>query len=152
MPSSSSASPPNPSAQPVSAPSTLPQTSPQAAAVPPPLPSVPETTPAEPETTATEATTTSVPTRASTRNRKPVQKLNLHTTITPLTETIPTSVAEALKDPRWRRAMYEELDAQLKNHTWDVVNSSKHFNVVGCKWVFTIKRNRMVPLTGLKLV
>ena len=37
--------------------------------------------------------------------------------------------------------MYEELDAQLKNHTWDVVDSSGHFNVVGCKWVFTIKRN-----------
>ena len=37
--------------------------------------------------------------------------------------------------------MYEELDAQLKNHTWDVVDFSGHFNVVGCKWVFTIKRN-----------
>lgn len=76
-------------------------------------------------TTQTEdVATTTAPTRTSTRARKPVQKLNLHTTITPLTDTIPTSVKEALKDPRWRRAMFEEIDAQLKNHTWDVVNSS----------------------------
>lgn len=81
------------------------------------------------------------PPRASTRPRKPVQRLNLRATVTPLTEEIPTTVQQALKDPRWRRAMYEELEAQLKNHTWDVVTPRKHINIVGCKWVFTIKRH-----------
>ena len=41
------------------------------------------------------------PTRQSTRQRKPVNKLNLCTTVTLYLDTIPTSVAEALKDPRW---------------------------------------------------
>lgn len=31
---------------------------------------------------------------------------------------IPTSVDEALKDPRWVQAIKEEMEAFLKNETW----------------------------------
>lgn len=61
--------------------------------------------------------------------------------LTPTIDEIPTTVLQALKDPRWRRAMYEEIEAQIRNHTWDIVTPNKHINLVGCKWVFTIKRN-----------
>ena len=71
-------------------------------ATPTVAPSIPAHDVSPPETSVTEATTSTVPTRVSQRARKSVQKLNLHTTITPLTGTIPTSVKEALKDPRWR--------------------------------------------------
>ncbi|KAA3466546.1 Cysteine-rich RLK (RECEPTOR-like protein kinase) 8 [Gossypium australe] len=35
-------------------------------------------------------------------------------------EQIPTSIAEALKDPKWRRAVEEEIGALEKNATWTV--------------------------------
>lgn len=39
--------------------------------------------------------------------------------------------------------MSDEYNAQIGNHTWDLENltDDKRFNVVGCKWRFTIKRN-----------
>ena len=36
--------------------------------------------------------------------------------------------------------MSDEINSQIKNHTWDLSNMSPDFNVVGCRWVFTIKR------------
>lgn len=35
--------------------------------------------------------------------------------------------------------MSEEINSQLQNQTWDIVNSFKATNVVGCRWIFTIK-------------
>ena len=54
--------------------------------------------------------------------------------------TIPRSVAEALKSPYWRKAMSEEMESQLKERTWDLTDATNVANVVGCRWVFTIKR------------
>ncbi|KAH9680736.1 retrovirus-related pol polyprotein from transposon RE1 [Citrus sinensis] len=53
----------------------------------------------------------------------------------------PTSVSQALKQKEWTNAMREELHALAKNGTWDLVPRESHHNVVGCKWVFRIKRN-----------
>lgn len=36
--------------------------------------------------------------------------------------------------------MNSEFDALLKNNTWRLVPSSQAHNLVGCKWVFRIKR------------
>ena len=85
----------------------------------------------------------SAPTRQSTRQRKSVQKLNLHAKVVQTTETPPTTVAQALKSPHWRKSMTDEYNAQMGNHSWDLENltDDSQFNVVGCKWIFTIKRN-----------
>ena len=95
------------------------------------------------EATSVPNTTTPppAPTRVSTHQRKPVNKLNLCTTVTPFLDKIPTSVAEALKDPQWRKAMAEEINAQLENRTWDLVSYVVAHNIVMCRWIFTIKRN-----------
>jgi hypothetical protein len=47
---------------------------------------------------------------------------------------------EALKDPKWRKAMQDEYDALIKNKTWHLVPPSQGKNIIDCKWVFKIKR------------
>ena len=53
----------------------------------------------------------------------------------------PTSFTQANKYPEWCLAMQEEYNALMANHTWSLVPSSPSQNVVGCKWVYRIKRN-----------
>ena len=53
----------------------------------------------------------------------------------------PTSVAAAVADYRWRDAMSSELTALMQHNTWQLVPPPPNCNVVGCKWVFRIKRH-----------
>ena len=53
----------------------------------------------------------------------------------------PTSVTDALTDSRWRDAMSFELTALMRHNTWQLVPPPTDCNIVGCKWVFWIKRN-----------
>ncbi|XP_059447501.1 uncharacterized mitochondrial protein AtMg00820-like [Corylus avellana] len=43
-------------------------------------------------------------------------------------------------DANWHKAMNSEFDTLLKNDTWCLVPASEAHNLVGCKWVFWIKR------------
>ncbi|XP_048426966.1 uncharacterized protein LOC125471095 [Pyrus x bretschneideri] len=52
---------------------------------------------------------------------------------------VPTQVEETLKDPKWAKAMDEEMLALHKNHTWEVTVLPKGKKTIGCRWVFTIK-------------
>jgi len=36
--------------------------------------------------------------------------------------------------------MNSEFDALLRNQTWELVPPSRHLNVIGCHWIFKIKR------------
>jgi Reverse transcriptase (RNA-dependent DNA polymerase)/GAG-pre-integrase domain/Integrase core domain/gag-polypeptide of LTR copia-type len=56
-----------------------------------------------------------------------------------LSLTIPNSVEEALRDPKWVKAMEEEIEALHKNNTWTLVKLPDTKKPVGCKWVYTIK-------------
>jgi Reverse transcriptase (RNA-dependent DNA polymerase) len=38
-------------------------------------------------------------------------------------------------------AMFEEMRALVKNDTWDMVSRPYGKNVVGCKWVYSVKYN-----------
>jgi histone deacetylase 1/2 len=52
----------------------------------------------------------------------------------------PNSVAEAKSDPKWVAAMNLEHQALLRNKTWHLVPPPKGKNIVGCKWVYKVKR------------
>uniref|UniRef100_A0A2N9F8M0 Reverse transcriptase Ty1/copia-type domain-containing protein n=1 Tax=Fagus sylvatica TaxID=28930 RepID=A0A2N9F8M0_FAGSY len=52
----------------------------------------------------------------------------------------PTCFTMAVKSHEWRHAMNLEFDALLRNHTWTLVPSHPSQNLIGCKWVFRVKR------------
>lgn len=56
-------------------------------------------------------------------------------------EVEPPNVKEALKCVHWIRAMNEEYNALRANDTWSLVDAPPNKKVIGCKWVFKIKRN-----------
>jgi hypothetical protein len=56
------------------------------------------------------------------------------------TETEPTSFTQASKSPQWREAMDAEFSALLKNGTWSLVVPPTHANIVGCRWIYKIKK------------
>ncbi|KAL1549825.1 Beta-galactosidase 8 [Salvia divinorum] len=55
-------------------------------------------------------------------------------------EEIPQTFEEAIKHKLWREAMKKEIDALIKNGTWEKCTLPKGKKPVGCRWVFTIKR------------
>jgi histone deacetylase 1/2 len=52
----------------------------------------------------------------------------------------PSTIQEALGDKRWVTAMDNEHMAHLKNKTWHLVTPPKGENIIGCKWVYKIKK------------
>jgi hypothetical protein len=62
------------------------------------------------------------------------------TATTGSTNVEPTSYTIASKHPAWRDAMNLEFDALLRNGTWTLVPPTSDMNIVGCKWVFRLKR------------
>jgi hypothetical protein len=62
----------------------------------------------------------------------------------------PTSIDEALDDKNWKKTMDLEFDALVKNKIWHLVPPMKGINVVGCKWVYIIKRKQNGSLDRYK--
>lgn len=56
-------------------------------------------------------------------------------------ERVPKNFKEAMASKVWDNAVNLELGALEENRTWDVVSLPIGKNVVGCKWIFTIKYN-----------
>ena len=60
---------------------------------------------------------------------------------TDLSLTEPSGYKSAMKHPSWRQAMQEEIDALHSQGTWTLVPLPSHKNLVGCKWIFKLKKN-----------
>ncbi|KAK9089364.1 hypothetical protein Scep_028446 [Stephania cephalantha] len=69
-----------------------------------------------------------------------MKKVFVATTTVPTIE-IPKTVELALKDPQWREAMEMEYKALIRTGTWSLVPASSSHNIVGNKWIFSIKKN-----------
>ena len=54
---------------------------------------------------------------------------------------IPRDWKAAKQDPKWHKAMIEELDALEKNKTWELIYLPAGKRAVGCKWIYTVKQN-----------
>jgi Reverse transcriptase (RNA-dependent DNA polymerase) len=44
-----------------------------------------------------------------------------------------------MQDPKWKKVMFEEIRALVKNDTWDMVPRPSNKNMVGCKWIYSTK-------------
>ena len=55
--------------------------------------------------------------------------------------SIPSNVQDALADPKWKKAMNDEMEALKKTSTWNIVPLPKGKKIVGCRWVFIVKLN-----------
>lgn len=58
-----------------------------------------------------------------------------------LVDSEPNSVDAALKSSHWKATMTDEYAALQRTQTWSLVPHPTDKNVIGCKWVFRIKRN-----------
>ncbi|KAK0572541.1 hypothetical protein LWI29_033229 [Acer saccharum] len=82
-----------------------------------------------------------IQTRSKNQVFKPKTIFDLHVTTHPVPSTEPTTMLQARKFLEWRNAMSAEYDALVKNGTWTLVPSHSSQNVIGCKWIFRIKRH-----------
>jgi hypothetical protein len=56
----------------------------------------------------------------------------------------PKSYREAMRHPDselWHQAMVREMEAHLKNSTWELIKLPHGRKAIGSKWVFKVKRN-----------
>ncbi|KAA3482236.1 putative LRR receptor-like serine/threonine-protein kinase [Gossypium australe] len=53
----------------------------------------------------------------------------------------PSIIEEALTSFERRAAVQAEYDALIRNSTWELVSRPQNRKVIGCKWLFKIKRN-----------
>ena len=85
--------------------------------------------------------THSMITRSKAGTFKP--KIYLHTTSSTLeiSLVIPKSHTAALLVPVWKKAMEEEFLALLKNKTWILTTLPPGKNLVGCTWIFKLKKD-----------
>lgn len=113
--------------------------SPPPTSPPCPQPSAPQPQPTIIPTLRQQSNAGGIVTRSQNNIVKPLKKLNLHVRSSFIIE--PSTITQAFRDPDRRSAMQAEFDALHHNHTWDLVSRSSAQNLVGCKWVFRIKRN-----------
>ncbi|KAE8683492.1 hypothetical protein F3Y22_tig00111207pilonHSYRG00167 [Hibiscus syriacus] len=53
----------------------------------------------------------------------------------------PLNIHEAIKSPHWRATFHVEIEALRRNGTWTLVKLPEERSVVGCKWLFKLKKN-----------
>ncbi|KAL5543607.1 hypothetical protein UlMin_007391 [Ulmus minor] len=73
-----------------------------------------------------------------TRSKRGVFKPKIYSAITVQSE--PNTYTQAAKIPEWKQAMNTEFQALMKNSTWTLVPPHPSYSIIGCKWVFKIKR------------
>ncbi|XP_016709230.1 uncharacterized mitochondrial protein AtMg00820-like [Gossypium hirsutum] len=53
----------------------------------------------------------------------------------------PRTIEEALTDPAWKLAVQVEFDALMANSIWELISLPYGRKVIGCKWLFKVKKN-----------
>lgn len=92
------------------------------------------------------------PTSSSSSSPSPPPPTNIHHMVTRsktgnlkpkvfLSQVEPTTVKQALSQPKWLEAMQAEYDALMRNVTWPLVELPANHQAIGCRWVFRVKEN-----------
>uniref|UniRef100_A0A2N9IBW9 Reverse transcriptase Ty1/copia-type domain-containing protein n=1 Tax=Fagus sylvatica TaxID=28930 RepID=A0A2N9IBW9_FAGSY len=135
----------NPPDSPPSLPDSLSPTSPETSSSPPEIASItanhPPPLPTHPMKTRSHHNISKPKTYTDGTIWYPIPKALLVETTNDSNLHEPTCYTSTSKNPHWCRAMNLEFDALLKNHTWTLVPSSPSQNIIGCKWVFCVKRH-----------
>ncbi|GJX83229.1 ribonuclease H-like domain-containing protein [Tanacetum coccineum] len=63
----------------------------------------------------------------------------------------PKSFSEASKFPHWIDAMNQEMNALLKNVTWEIIDLPKGRKAIGSKWIYKIKFQSSGEIDRFKL-
>lgn len=56
-------------------------------------------------------------------------------------ESEPISYKDALRHNKWKQAMDDEFNALQNQQTWELVPSESSQRLIGCKWIFKLKRD-----------
>ncbi|KAM1445841.1 hypothetical protein ACFX2I_041816 [Malus domestica] len=56
-------------------------------------------------------------------------------------DVIPSTYLQASKHAHWRSSIQDEYNALQSTDTWSLVPFQSHQNIVGCKWVFRVKKH-----------
>ncbi|XP_058742287.1 uncharacterized mitochondrial protein AtMg00820-like [Vicia villosa] len=62
----------------------------------------------------------------------------------------PKSYSQAAKHEIWKEAMAQEIKALEVNETWEITILSEGRKVIGCKWVYMIKRKAIGEIEKYK--
>jgi hypothetical protein len=99
-------------------------------------------------------TTTRFEDEEFTKGRKGPHVANVARKINPDDEEEPMTVQQAISHPtrgkQWEKAIKEEYDSLIKNHTWDIVRRPKNRQVVTNKFVLKHKKNEIAQIIRLK--
>ncbi|KAK3008221.1 hypothetical protein RJ639_015039 [Escallonia herrerae] len=77
--------------------------------------------------------------RRSTRTRKPNPKYANVAIIEKTDEKVPGTYEEASQNPKWIKAMEDEIEALERNQTWELVPKPRYVKPISGKWVYKIK-------------
>jgi transposase InsO family protein len=87
-----------------------------------------------------------VPRRSTRERRQPTRHSDYVFLTTGNIEGEPTTYTEAMNAPdasKWEQAARDEYSSLMKNKTWRLVDLPQGRKVIGCKWVFKVKRNAL---------
>jgi Reverse transcriptase (RNA-dependent DNA polymerase) len=109
------------------------------------LPSSPTTPSSTPLLPSSPPPSHPIQTRQKTNSRKPKQFHNFqvysaHTSSFPDADTEPSCYSQAIKHSHWRETMAQELDALAKNKLWELTDPPPNSHIIGCKWIFKVKK------------
>lgn len=80
-------------------------------------------------------------TRRKNQITKPNSKYNYSAALSSTVPVEPNTLAQALRDKRWRGSMSSEIDAFARNGTFVLVPRKPDVNVIGCRWIYKNKFN-----------
>ncbi|KAH9764120.1 retrovirus-related pol polyprotein from transposon RE1 [Citrus sinensis] len=76
-----------------------------------------------------------------TRSKAGIFKPKLYQVSSKTQPFLPKNTFDALKNPKWKRAMEEEYHALMKNKTWTLTPNNQNFKLIGNKWIYKVKEN-----------